>query len=535
MPNTVIYNPLLKKGFQDIADTGSIETDVAQLQTDVAELQQHKITKCLTAAELDDVTEGEIFEWQGADTSDPAELVNGYFYKKHFLPATQQVLILYRPYDYIGGSYLADTYYYQNSENPNLTEHYATRSLDNKDILWISNESAPNIGDIVTVGSFDTDQTFVTIVNREIVDLHFVYTDSNGDTWTIIDTVYGRQITYNYYENQQGVTINVNWNNFFDYMGFVCFDNGKPYLVKWTTYGETGAKFDTVINPEGSATYTQTDTQPRLENIANGSGGVVNITTDTNIAGNLTVSGTTSTVHAQEIQSEADYIELRNGNPLGLANGERSGLEVNNYDGNGTDCILAVDNQGWARVGDKGGTLQKLATIQETPTDGDFVKYNNTTKELESTTDGSALTVTFTTGTDKIRANVESGDTLSKIASIINANFELRAINSSDIEINNDAVNLSNIYGSFMPYFGVIIIQGWFVLKSSVATNDNVFRIKGYLPTACYPAFVAETTVNICKLQGDSSSEWLRFLSRTTADNSIYEGLPTVIILNKNS
>lgn len=376
MATTTIYNPLLKRNFQEVADTDAVEAEIE-------DLRQHKITKCLTAADLDGVTEGEIFQWQSADTSDPAELVNGYFYKKHFLPATQQVLILYRPYDYIGGTFLADTYYYQNSENPNLSEYYATRSLDNKGILWISNESAPDIGDIVTVGSFDTDQTFVTIVNREIVDLHFVYTDSNGDTWTIINTVVGRQITYNYYTNQQGVTINVNWNNFFDYMGFVCFDNGKPYLVKWTTYGETGAKFDTVINPEGSATYTQTNSQPPTPGITE-ENGTLKVSFPVQFEDDITVKGTQTVVHVEDIQSENDYITLRADNPLALGANELSGITVNNYDGNGTDCVLAVDANGWARVGDSNGTLQKLATIEESPADGSFVQYDATTKELKT-------------------------------------------------------------------------------------------------------------------------------------------------------
>lgn len=397
------FNPLIKECLQlDNGGGGGGDT-------------QQKVTKCTTADELSAVEEGEIFEWQGADTSDPAELVNGYFYKKHFLPASQQVLILYHPYAYIGDQYLADTYYYSHSFNPNKDQYSATRNTDNKKVIWIGSSSSIDVGAIVTISNGETDQIFVTIVDRQIVDLKFVYTDSNGESWSLNNDVNFRAITYNYYTNNQGITINVNWNDFFDNMGFICVNDGKEYIVRWTQYGTTGAKFDTVINPEGSATYTQTNTQPPTPGITE-ENGTLKVSFPVEFADDVTVKGTQTVVHTEEIESENDYIELRADNPLGLANGERSGLEVNNYDGNGTDCILAVDNQGWARVGDKGGTLQKLATIEETPTAGAFMKYNATDKELESTTDGSGLSVTFTPDTTPSRAIIQPGDTLAAIA-----------------------------------------------------------------------------------------------------------------------
>lgn len=411
----LIFNPLLKKGFQ-YDNTAAIQTEIDAMQENLNALQNQKITKCFTAADLANLEDNEIFEWQGASgTVDETAFVNGYFYKKTFLPATVQVLILYHNYAYINGEYLADTYYYSHSEDPGLTQYNSTRNIDNKSVVWIGN-STPNVGDLVTISSGENSQSFVSITNKEIVDLQFRYTDSNGDVWSLNGSVYSRAITYNYYTNSQGVTINVNWDTFFDNMGFVCSYNGKLYLVKWTNYGSTGAKFDTVVNPEGSANYSATDTQSRLLNIENASNGDINITQNLNVSGDLNVTGTQRIVHTEEIDSENDFIKLRYNNPLALANDEQSGIKVENYDGNNNNCIFGVDNAGWARIGDEGGTLQKLATIQETPTDGAFVKYNNTTKELESTTDGSALTVTFTPDTSATINHINSGDTLAAIA-----------------------------------------------------------------------------------------------------------------------
>ena len=416
----LVYNPLLKKGFQyDSTAAIQAEIDAMQenlnaLQTRLNALQNQKITKCFTAADLANLEDNEIFEWQGASgTVDETAFVNGYFYKKTLLPATVQVLILYHNYAYINGEYLADTYYYSHSEDPGLMQYNSTRNIDNKSVVWIG-DSTPNVGDLVTISIGESSQSFVTITNKEIVDLQFRYTDSNGDVWSLNGSVYSRSITYNYYTNSQGVTINVNWDTFFDNMGFVCSDNGKLYLVRWTNYGSTGAKFDTVVNPEGSASYSATDTQSRLLNIENASNGDINITQNLNVSGDLNVTGTQRIVHTEEINSENDFINLRYNNPLALANDEQSGIKVENYDGNNNNCIFGVDNAGWARIGDESGTLQKIATIEETPTNGEFVKYNTSTNELESSNDGSDLIANFVSAA--VSGNVQSGDTLGTMA-----------------------------------------------------------------------------------------------------------------------
>ena len=98
----------------------------------------------------------------------------------------------------------------------------------------------------------------------------------------------------------------------------------------------------------------------------------------------VTILGTQHVVSTEEVQSDNDYIVLRNNNPLGLSPGTYAGFKIKNYDGNDTSCLLVVDANGWARVGDENGIVQKIATIEENPTTGQFVKYNATNKQLES-------------------------------------------------------------------------------------------------------------------------------------------------------
>ena len=91
--------------------------------------------------------------------------------------------------------------------------------------------------------------------------------------------------------------------------------------------------------------------------------------------------GTLYVTHAEQIYTTKNEIILRDGAIAGLGVGEVTGLRAKLYDGV-NDGHLVFDRDGWARVGDV-GSLQKLATIEETTTDGWLMKYNASTLRLE--------------------------------------------------------------------------------------------------------------------------------------------------------
>lgn len=126
------------------------------------------------------------------------------------------------------------------------------------------------------------------------------------------------------------------------------------------------------------------DIKTLLNSLTKDNNGNYVVSIPTKFLDNVTVEGTQTVVKTQELQSENDYIVLRAGNPLGLAPGAYSGFRIANYDGNNNNCLLVVDADGWARIGDESGTVQKIATIEENPTNGALVAYNTTTKQLES-------------------------------------------------------------------------------------------------------------------------------------------------------
>ena len=76
MANDIIYNPLLKRGLQELGDTAAQEAEIE-------DLRQKKVTKFFAAT--DTLEPGEIAQYQGDDDSVNG-LVNGYFYKKTSTP-----------------------------------------------------------------------------------------------------------------------------------------------------------------------------------------------------------------------------------------------------------------------------------------------------------------------------------------------------------------------------------------------------------------------------------------------------------------
>ena len=107
------------------------------------------------------------------------------------------------------------------------------------------------------------------------------------------------------------------------------------------------------------------------------------------IIGNLTIegdivqNGDQYITSAEQVQTENDYIIMRNGAKGSLGDGF-SGFEIINYDGSGRSLRLVVDSEGTARVGDIGDE-QPLLTREETEdlTDGEVLVWNANTNRAE--------------------------------------------------------------------------------------------------------------------------------------------------------
>lgn len=73
---------------------------------------------------------------------------------------------------------------------------------------------------------------------------------------------------------------------------------------------------------------------------------------DLHIKGDLTVDGIGEEIISTELKVGANTITLRNDNPSALGNTELAGVVTENYDGNNHNNIIAINKNGVARVGD---------------------------------------------------------------------------------------------------------------------------------------------------------------------------------------
>jgi hypothetical protein len=183
------------------------------------------------------------------------------------------------------------------------------------------------------------------------------------------------------------------------------------------------------------------------------SGGV--ITGDLTINGNITQQGNTYITHAEQVYSKNDYIRLRDGNTGGLAEGEFSGFEFNNYDSEGHSGRLVVDKNGVARVGDVGDE-QPLATREETPIAGGFAVWDANSFKFKTTTDVATDTelknVTDTVGLlsiglDAVKANYVTTDTQQQIdgLKIFSKDIELHSSGARTLAFKHLGVALKEI------------------------------------------------------------------------------------------
>ena len=408
MATETIYNPLIKKGFQEIADTSSI-------QADINDLKQKKVTKFF--ADTDTLEAGEIAQYQGPDDAVNG-LQNGFFYNTSGQITIQSgTPFIEIPADIVGefSTIKAGKYYLTDTQAvTQLNYRQATDSNYNDYILFREGSTIdlPVVGDIVCkkAYTYNENSTYYKIASVSWVTGNtYDLTLTNGDALTItLDSAGGYYSYLHEFQNNDG--------KIFLYQKTATYSNWSPVLlcdtennnaVIYAPYVTAGTTDTEVIISGG---FAQVDTQPRVQGVENAQDGSLIITRDVQFSGDITVQGTQTIVDTQQIDSENDFINLRYNNPTALADGDTSGMSVKNYDGNDNNLQLVVDNKGWARVGDQGGTLQKLATIEETPTDGEFVKYNTTTKQLESGTIPTPAEATTTTAglmsaTDKVKLN----------------------------------------------------------------------------------------------------------------------------------
>ena len=120
---------------------------------------------------------------------------------------------------------------------------------------------------------------------------------------------------------------------------------------------------------------------------------LTNVNGTLSIYGDIYQYGAAYETHAEKVYTTDDLIVTRDGAVSALAANEYTGFQATKYDGT-NDGQLVFDVNGIARVGDV-GSLQPLATREETPNNTSIAFWNSTTVRFETsanlTYDGTSL------------------------------------------------------------------------------------------------------------------------------------------------
>ena len=464
------YNQLLKLNLQKVDNNGGGGDDTP------------KVTKFFSAT--DTLEDGEAAEYQGADDAANG-LIYGYFYKKNDeQPYSAHCCRLYEQVTALNVTYSAGDYIFDRTEdygsNINLVSITVTGNVGYK-YITIGNNSDIAVGTIIYKST--QTETFNAYATVTSISGSTYYLDDNTSFEVISKSVRGGSDIH--YYKKDNIEIAMLQDEYWSPVAALGFYNSAPYpiiFMPWqpgTFYnpGMIGVYTNVTVTPPP---FKRVDTQPRTPGVTVADG-VLQISLPVEFSGNITVHGSEVVVTTEQIQSEKDFIKLRYNNPLALASGETSGISVNNYDGNDTDCILAVDKDGWARVGDSSGTLEKIATIEESPLNGAFVAYNAVNKQLESKTSIAQFSVSWSD------LGIEtSGFTAAFIDALLNyihTNFSNKQFVGL-VKPNNVRTAFGNCYEQNNKYYTTMLIMGVDGSLCLLHESANVWTVDDITKTA---------------------------------------------------
>lgn len=279
MANDLIYNPLIRKGFQELGKDytsdisalqnaiNSLQSQANALQTALNTLKGNKITKCFAAADLTDLQTDEIFEWQGESTTvSEVTFVNGYFYKKI---ASGSPIELQNPYyvdilnsiNFNNISVIGPQYQY--SEFSSFSDWYIfkpTQQVGKERYTVITkNPIVLNVGDLV----FDSNSNSLTSIISKSGGCQL----ANGDSFYASGGAYSLDYLCTVIDsNRVTRTIALRYNSFSNVnvgVAFIVYDSDSDTIsdFAYSENNDFGQNSGTVIIPP-IFIYTQTNTQP---------------------------------------------------------------------------------------------------------------------------------------------------------------------------------------------------------------------------------------------------------------------------------
>ncbi len=122
----------------------------------------------------------------------------------------------------------------------------------------------------------------------------------------------------------------------------------------------------------------------KLDNTTDTFTGLLTIDGSLHITGNIVQDGSIYVLHAENIETKADFITLREGATVQINDSSISGLKIMKADGT-NNVIFGTGNDAILRIGWESDTLQAIATREDNPNDKYIAYWDDSTSMFKTT------------------------------------------------------------------------------------------------------------------------------------------------------
>lgn len=173
-----------------------------------------------------------------------------------------------------------------------------------------------------------------------------------------------------------------NWNVSQD-ASILRIDTSLNDVVDALTLFPTIAYVDGSLNTKADRSYVDSSLNAKLNNTTDSFTGLLTINGSLFIVGDIIQNGSTYITHVENIEVSSNLITLRAGAVTPLPDGSLSGFKIIKPDGT-NDLFIGTDNDGILRIGWVGDILEAVATREDTPTNGWYAYWDDSSSMFKT-------------------------------------------------------------------------------------------------------------------------------------------------------
>ena len=173
-----------------------------------------------------------------------------------------------------------------------------------------------------------------------------------------------------------------NWNLSQD-ASILRIDTSLNDVIDALTLFPTIAYVDGSLNAKADRSYVDSSLNAKLNNTTDSFTGLLTVNGSLFIVGDIIQNGSTYITHVENIEVSSNLITLRAGAVTPLPDGSLSGFKIIKPDGT-NDLFIGTDNDGILRIGWVGDILEAVATREDTPTNGWYAYWDDSSSMFKT-------------------------------------------------------------------------------------------------------------------------------------------------------